>query len=120
MRKRNNYSVEKKAAALAALLEGQSLSSVAREYKIPKGTLAGWKKSNIPNDPNLKKDIGVLLLGYLETNLETLKSQAEFFSDEDWLKKQTAADAAVLHGVMTDKAVRLMEAFNAANSATED
>lgn len=113
MRKRNNYSEEKKAAALAALLQGQSLSAVAREYKIPKGTLAGWKKANIPNDPTQKKDVGELLLGYLETNLEALKAQAEFFKTEDWLKKQNAADVAVLHGVMTDKAVRLLEAMNA-------
>lgn len=120
MRKRNNYSEEKKASALAALLQGQSLSHVAREYNIPKGTLAGWKKKDIPNDPKQKKDIGKLLLGYLETNLESLRVQAEFFKTEEWLKKQNAADVAVLHGVMTDKAVRLMEAFNASNNTTGD
>jgi transposase-like protein len=30
---------------VAALLEGQSVSSVAKEYDIPKGTVSNWKKA---------------------------------------------------------------------------
>ena len=60
-----------------------------------------------------KEQIGDLLLEYLSTALETLQTQAEFFSDEAWLAKQNAADVAVLHGVITDKAVRLLEALSA-------
>lgn len=39
-----DYSAELRAAVMAALLAGQSVSSVAREYNIPKGTVAGWKR----------------------------------------------------------------------------
>ncbi len=113
---RHNYSEETKAAVMAALLSGQSVGQVAREYHIPKGTVSGWKKVAIPNDATQKKDIGVLLLAYLETNLETLRAQAEHFRDFKWLTKQNAADLAVLHGVMTDKAIRLLEAMSNANS----
>lgn len=109
------YSEETKAAVMAALLEGQSLSFVSQEYNIPKSTVQRWGKSAKEGESHsmgLKKEIGELLLEYLETNLTTLKAQAEFFRDEAWLRKQDAAELATLHGVMTDKSVRLLEAMN--------
>lgn len=109
------YSEETKAAVMAALLEGQSLSFVSQEYSIPKSTLQTWRKAAKGEGYEAlvpKKEIGELLLEYLETNLATLKAQAEFFKDETWLRKQDAAELATLHGVMTDKSVRLLEAMN--------
>ena len=111
------YSNEIKAAVLAALLAGQSISQVATEYNIPEGTIKSWKSRLQPNATQAtpKKEIGDLLLEYLRVNLDTLRIQAETFQDSDWLKKQSAADVAVLHGVMTDKAIRLLEALSKAN-----
>lgn len=113
MRQQASYSEEIKAAAMAALLAGQSVSAVAREYKIPKGTVSGWKKQaeEKSNNSTQKKEIGSLLLDYLRTNLQTLKKQSEVFSDERWLKKQSASEVAVLHGVLADKTIRLLEAL---------
>lgn len=116
---------------MAALLTGQSVSSLAREYKIPKGTISGWKERahNVvagvatvatPDDPKKnppKGDIGALLLDYLQAALRTLKSQVEVFGDREWLKKQPASEVAVLHGVIADKTVRLLEGI--AESAEE-
>ena len=48
---------------------------------------------------------------YLKGSLHTLQEQARFFADAEWLRKQDAADVAVLHGVLTDKVVRLLEAL---------
>jgi transposase-like protein len=42
---RNSYTDETKAAVMAALLEGQSVSSVAKEYDISKVTVSNWKKA---------------------------------------------------------------------------
>ena len=111
----SKYSEETKAAVLAALLTGQSVSSIAREYSIPKGTVSAWKNRGVTKKATQKRvdRIGELLTGYLEANLTALQSQAVVFSDPAWLKKQLASDAAVLHGVMTDKAVRLLEALSA-------
>lgn len=44
---RQSYSEEVKAAAMASLLEGQSVSAVAKEYEIPKGTVSNWKRSAV-------------------------------------------------------------------------
>ena len=113
------YTPETKAAVMSALLTGQSVSSVAREYDIPKGTVSGWKKEVIkPTNPTQKnEEIGELLVGYLRENLKALTAQAEQFQDKDWLREQSAESVAVLHGVMTDKAVRLLEAMGAQNAS---
>ncbi|HPL81511.1 MAG TPA: helix-turn-helix domain-containing protein [Anaerolineaceae bacterium] len=108
------YSNETKAAVIAALLEGQSQSFVSQEYNVPRSTIQGWKRAYDERGAEnsvTKKDVGTLILEYLETNLATLKAQAEFFKDESWLRKQDAASVATLHGVMTDKSVRLLEAM---------
>jgi transposase-like protein len=106
------YSEDTKAAVMAALLTGQSVSQVAREYDIPKGTVNSWKQRNMRDFATQKRErIGELLVSYLSTSLETLEAQARMFSNEEWLKKQNAADVAVLHGVVTDKAIRLLEAL---------
>ena len=117
---KRQYSDTEKAAAMAALMAGQSLNSVAAEYQIPEATLRYWKgrARAIPVDPQKENVIGDLLIDYLEANLKALKSQAEVFTDKSWLSEQGASEAAILHGVMTDKAVRLIEAFSAHDSDT--
>ena len=124
---RRKYKPEVKAAVMAALLEGQKIGDIAREYDVKEGTIKSWNKRHglqrvatvATFDAEKKETVGELLIKYLEQNLKTLKVQAQVFSDPDWIKKQDAADMAVLHGVMTDKAVRLVEALERANAATD-
>lgn len=108
----NKYSDEQKAVVLAALLAGQSLNSVAKEYKISKATVSRWKNNPVPLNGTQKKEIGELLTEYLSANLETLRAQLVIFSDETWLRRSSSEGAAVLHGVLTDKAIRLLEAIS--------
>lgn len=111
---RRNYSEETKAAAMSALLAGQSVSEVAKKYEIPVGTVKGWRSKAGADQPvpTLKKTkIGELLVEYLETNLATLRVQSEKFGDPSWIEKQPASEMAVLHGVMADKTVRILEAL---------
>lgn len=101
---------------MAALLAGQSVSSVAREYKVPKGTVSDWRRRAeaevVASGPTQKRAvIGDLLVDYLETNLRTLREQSEMFRDVEWLREQDASQLAVLHGVIADKTVRLLEAL---------
>lgn len=114
---------EVKAAAMAALVAGQSISEVAKKYKIPRGTVSNWAgrvRRNGCVSPTTKKEIGKLLLEYLETNLAALKAQARVFADESWIAKQDASDLAILHGVCTDKAVRLLEALDRGTEQEEE
>jgi len=111
---RRSYSDEQKAQVIAALLAGQSVREVARAYHIPHSTVAGWSAAASrprANDPNTKKEIGDLILEYLREVLTTLIAQQRVFRDEGWLKQQPASEAAVLHGVLADKGIRLLEAL---------
>jgi len=108
------YSDEIKAQVMASLLAGQSIGAVASEYKVPTGTVKSWKRQGKqfrPVDPQKKDEIGDLLLAYLRTMLRTLTIQAEHFGDKTWLNRQDASQLAVLHGVSTDKVIRLLEAL---------
>lgn len=121
---KTKYAPEVKAAAMAALLEGQAIDQVARDFKLPEGTVKAWRHrmkgaaSETLATSERSEEIGELLVQYLHANLSTLKAQTVVFSDAEWLKKQNAADAAVLHGVMTDKAIRLLEALGGSGGPT--
>ena len=111
------YSEEKKAAVLAALLLGQSVAETAEMYKVPVGTVKSWKSRQGSGTPVAKvatqkrEIIGDLLVEYLAENIVTLKAQAIHARDEKWMGRQQGSDFAVLHGVFADKAIRLLEAF---------
>lgn len=122
---RRKYTAEEKAAVLAALLEGQGVSDVAKQYRIPEGTVKSWRKrlgdAKVATVATEKKEeIGDLLVGYLQTNLAALRSQNAVFTDPDWLRKQSASDLAVLHGVMHDKATRLLDAMGGPRETPEE
>ncbi len=95
---------------MAALLAGQGVGEVAAAYKLPTSTVSRWR-AEARLQAGRSDDVGELLLSYLRENLMTLRAQAVAFRDPQWLKGQEAGAVAVLHGVMTDKAVRLLEAL---------
>ncbi len=105
---------ERKAAVLAALMTGQSVTEVAKEYNIPRTTVQGWASASegvVKVRQEKKEHLGDLLISYVQTSLETLQKQVKIFADEKWLKEQTASEVAVLHGVIADKTIRLLEAL---------
>lgn len=108
---------------MAALLAGQSISSVASAYAIPKGTISDWKKTLANRgriEPTQKTEtvsLDSLLLGYVQENLVTLREQSKLFRDPEWIKRQEASQVAVLHGVVADKTVRLLEAFGGSSES---
>ena len=75
---RSKYDDDTKAAVMAALLEGQSIRSVAEEYDIPRGTVGGWarkaREQGVSGVSDTKKEeIGELLTEYLAQNLKALQ-----------------------------------------------
>jgi transposase-like protein len=114
------HSEETRAAVLAALLAGQGVSEVARQYNLDPSVVSRWR-AKIPMQQlqivatKRTEDFSELLADYLREALVTLKVHMEFVRDTEWLKKQSASDIAVLDGVITDKALRLLEAAQAAD-----
>jgi hypothetical protein len=84
---------------------------------VPIGTLKSWKSrdaagvdaEDATSATSKKERIGALLLDYLVSTLETLKAQQVVFADRAWLEKQSASEVAILHGVLADKSIRLLE-----------
>jgi transposase-like protein len=114
-------SPEVRAAVTAALLAGQGVCEVATQFNLDKSIVsrirAALGSDQLQRLATKKQiDFGELLAGYLEETIITLQAQAKFFRDETWLSKQPASDLAILHGVAADKAIRLLEAIERANS----
>jgi transposase-like protein len=120
-----DYDQELIARVVAAVLAGSSVSAVAREYRIPKGTVSTWVKrkgrSLVDGAPSgetvavaatqKRERIGDLIIDNLEAQLEATKSIARVVSDDDWIKKQPASELAILFGVISDKSFRILEAL---------
>jgi len=118
------YDDQKRAAVLAALLAGQSVSSVARDYNVSRAAVINWRdKSGIRPAPVTQQkadEIGLLVGDVLNNLLTTVSVLAERARDEDWFNRQDAADVAVLSGVYMDKAVRILEALESAGGHVVD
>jgi hypothetical protein len=108
---------DEKAAVIAALLDGQSVSAAAREFNIPRQTVQVWKKQ-MPNDSAPKKEIGELIMELMRARLITLKAITDAIDNPDYLKRQPGSDLAVLYGVMDDKLVRQLEFLSKGNNDT--
>lgn len=115
---RTEYSPEVRAAATAALLAGQSVSSVAEQYNIPKGTVSNWKnRTGVPSGETQKgSQIGDLLVQLLESNIRGLISASSVLRDQSWVREQGAAELGTLIGITHDKVIRMLEAMDRAST----
>lgn len=111
------HSEETRAAVMAALLAGQSTDAVARAYRIPLGTVKGWaaevrRAAGVDVVGDRRERIGDLILSNLETLLVAVEEIVKSVSaDKEWLRQQSASELAVLVGVLSDKAFRILEAL---------
>ena len=113
------HSDEIRAQVMAALLAGQGVSEVAAQYNIDKSIVSRWKGTISAEELQqlaIKKGqkIEEALFGYLLSNLHALNEQAKVVSEREYIIKQPADSLAVLHGVMADKSIRLLEAVERA------
>ena len=115
------HSEEKRAAVLAALLAGQSVGEIAESYQIPERTVWRWREAKLAEIVREKKErISEKLLTYLDGLFETLIAQQKVFRDETYLKEQSAAEVATLHGVLCDKGFRILEALTRTETDTKE
>jgi hypothetical protein len=106
------HSEEVKAQVMAALLAGQATAEVAAAYKIPERTVQLWRNSQIAEVCAQKQErIAGKVLDYLDELFGTLGAQMKVFRDPNYLKKQSAAENATLHGVLADKGFRGLDAL---------
>lgn len=116
---------ETRGAALAALLEGQSVSAIAKKYKLPKATVSDLKSSLDSDDfeqvrTKKQEELAALIEGHLHASLKAATELAGQASNASWRDKQDADKLGVLYGILTDKAVRILEAAETAAPIEEE
>lgn len=109
------HSDETRAAVMAALLAGQGVNEVAREYNLDSGLVSRWKKSIPENElqqvaVQKKEHIGDLVEAHLRASLTACVNIANIANNNDWISKQSGDSLAVFYGVLSDKSIRLLEA----------
>ncbi len=115
---------EVRAAVTAALLAGQGVNDVARQYQLDPSLVSRIKATISPQvlqQVAIAKDesLDTLITDLLRANLIALRNIAEVAGSADYARKQAGNDLAVLFGVITDKTVRLLEAAAAAGAEAD-
>lgn len=121
-----------RAAVMAALLAGQGVEETAKQYKLPKQTVSDWhgsltgteqrQREAASDELRTKKQAAYdeLVGDYLRELLITLSVQARHARDETWLRGLGGSEFAVAHGVLADKAFRILSAAESAEPAAND
>lgn len=114
-RRYRRYTEAERSAALADIVL-LGTGATASKYDIPRSTLTTWQETySIVHNPQVKKaSIEVLAMTYLEASLQALIAQSYVISQPEYIERQPAGELAILHGVVADKAVRLLDALGRA------
>jgi hypothetical protein len=111
-------------AVANALLAGQGVTEVAKAYSLPKSTV-----SRIKRELDLERSAQLEQVGtaegdewvpsgkvseYLEAALTALTVQAKVAADETYLRRYPPQQLGILHGIIADKAARIIEAVTGA------
>jgi transposase-like protein len=114
MPKGKPHNAKKKAAVIASLLTGYSVSEVALRHGLDKSVVSRWK-ARIPAGELQRvatkkgEQVTDAVFNCVLGNIEALTAQAKAASDPEWIRNQSAKNLAMLHGVMFDKTFRILE-----------
>jgi transposase-like protein len=115
----------KKAAVMAALLEGQAVTKVADDYKIDKATVSRIKKQ-LPADKlqevatKKELDIANSIALMLDASFKAIHNILRQTENAEWLNKQPADELATFIGVTSDKVFRVLEAIENAQTQSDE
>ena len=92
---------------------------IAKKYKLPHSTVSNLKKLLTTEDfdevrRKKEQQLAELIEKHLTASLEAAANIAKQASNADWRNKQSADHLGVFYGILTDKAVRIFEAAEAA------
>lgn len=114
-----------KAQVMAALLHGQAVSKVAKDYKIGKATVSRYKKllpaETLEQVGTKKRDQLAESVGrYMDDAFNAIHATLKVTQNAEWLNRQSAAELATFIGVTSDKIFRVLEALETAQAQSED
>lgn len=109
------HSNEVRGQVVADLLSGLGVTKVATKYSLDISVVSRIKSSlsdgELQEVATIKRlSLAELIENLLRTSLGAATRLAEQCGDEEWRRKQNAADLAILYGVITDKSIKIVEA----------
>jgi predicted HAD superfamily Cof-like phosphohydrolase len=119
------HSDDTRGPALAALLSGQGIQEVAKQYKLPESTVRDLKKTVSSEEfaevrAKKEEQLASLIESHLHASLEAAAAIASQASNAEWRNKQDADKLGVFYGILTDKSVRILEAAESAAPVEEE
>lgn len=119
-----SYSVEEKAGALADLLAGNSVTSIAAKRQISRNTVSRWRNEH-PDlhagwQSDVQTDLAECVLLHLQEQFSAQRSIMEQFNDQEWLSQQSAQQLAVAYGIISDKQVRILASVVPSDNQAEE
>lgn len=105
-----------KAQVMGALLAGQGVAEVAKQFGLDKSVVSRWSKK-IPLQKlqqiatQKQQNFEELILEYVGSAVRALQAQVEEASRPEYIKKQSASELATLHGIVADKLFRILSAL---------
>lgn len=120
------YPPEIRAAALAMLFAGASLSATAAHFGVSKGTISNWRDAQdvavVQQDieRSVRVDMGRLVAEYLTANLDALTAQARAVADPGWIAAQDAHGLVAIHNALADRAIHILAAIQPSEPSDDD
>lgn len=116
------YPPELRAQVIAAVVAGESLTTVANRFGVGKATVERWSREYRPVQPNnarTREEIGALVYDTVVETLRALTARTRVTGSEDWVAKQSAADLAALAAADWDRVIRVLAAFRPDHEESE-
>lgn len=103
---------------MAALLAGQGVNDVARQYHLHPSTVSRIKAKLQPGElqqvaTEKLDELGSLIAGVLHSALGAMDAITTQVAQPGYIAKQDAGQIGVLYGIIADKSIRILEAAQA-------
>lgn len=121
MARGQRHSDEMRAAVVADLLSGCATGEVAARHGVAASTVRAMRRE-LPEQVEAmsspaRASLDALVLACVAANLAALRRMSEVAGDPTYFSAQPADKAAVLYGVIADKAIRILEAAQLGDDA---
>jgi transposase-like protein len=102
------HPVELRGQVVAAVAAGTTIAQAARDFGLPKRTVANWVGTLGTDSRARDIDLADLILDLIAEHVTTLSAQLQAAARPEWLEKQPAAELAQLVVAERDTVLRLL------------
>jgi hypothetical protein len=106
--------------AVALLIAGVGTVAIAKALNVPEGTVRQWKSRHMTKEQlqelraRWEDKFDEEMLAFLADTIAAQRAMMKVVSDEEYLKRQSAVDVAILFETVNDRSLRLFDAMQRA------